>query len=312
MMVELKPMLPSATPKSGRPRAFWWGLFALGLVTAIWGYSNIVIRQLEFYMNPSVFLFIRYSVVGVLGLPWVFLGPKISLKRWIQGLLVGMFLASATLSQAIAMKSIPVDNVAFITALYVILTPLFVAMWRRRWPHRIVLGAAVVSLSGVALLVGHLSLTVAVGTLWSLVAAILATFQIIGTSEVSRTMSTIQLAVIQALGAGLSLMAYLLITGALHQHAFHMLTWHMPMAIWWRLAYLAILGTLVAGWLQVWGQRQVTATEAALVFNVEPVWTAIFAWLVLSQWLHWLQLLGAVLILGSLIALSVTSEEARY
>ncbi len=310
-MVELTPEVGMRSAKPRRSRTFWWGLGALGILTAIWGYSNIVIRQLEHSMSPAELLIIRFGLVGLLGLPWVFRGPRISPMRWLGGLAVGFFLASATLAQAISMESIPVDSVAFITALYVILTPLFMALWRRRMPHRIVIAAALVSLIGVGLLVGHFTVTAATGTLWALLAAVVATLQIIGTAEVSRVMTTIQLAIVEALGAFVTLVVYALITHAhaSNPHLFAAVTGSFSWAVWWRLGYLAVLGTLVAVWLQVWGQSQLTATEAALAFNMEPVWTAVFAWLVFAQWLRWLQVLGAALIVASLVALSVTGEE---
>jgi drug/metabolite transporter (DMT)-like permease len=180
----------------------------MAILTAIWGYCNIVIRQLEFSLSPAAILVVRYLVIGIAGLPLLWRGPAIAKKRLLQGLGVGVFLAAATLSQARGMESIPVDNVAFITALYVVLTPLFMALWRRRRPHRIVAVAAVGSILGVALLVGHLTFTVAAGTVWSLLAAIWATAQIVGTTELSRVMTTMQLTIVEALGAGLALGAF--------------------------------------------------------------------------------------------------------
>jgi drug/metabolite transporter (DMT)-like permease len=308
IIVELNRHFP-APVEGGRPRSFWRGLIALLLLTAIWGYCNVVIKELEGVMSPALFLMIRYLFVGLAGMPLLVGSERLGFKRVMQGLFVGVLLASATLFQAIAMESIPVDSVAFITALYVVLTPLTMALWRHRRPHRVVALAALVSLIGVGLLVGHPTLTIATGTLWAFFSAIWATLQIIGTAETSRVMSTIQLTVIEALGAGLTLLAYLVATGGLHPHALTILAGHWAPAVWWRLGFLSICGTWVAGWLQVWGQRQLTATEAALVFNLEPVWTAVFVWITFSQWLSWLKLLGAALIIASLMALSVTGEE---
>lgn len=308
-MVELT-TAKGARPALERHRTFWWGLMALGLVTAIWGYSNIVIRELEFTMRPAAFLLLRYGLVGVGGIPWLFSRKtKLSPKAALWGLAVGFFLATATLSQAISMNTIPVDSVAFITALYVILTPLVVTIWRRKAPHRVVIAAALASLIGVALLVGHVTVSAAIGTVWSLAAAIFATFQIIGTAEVSQRTTTLQLTVLEALGAAMTLALYLFVSGGFQHHLFHVLTGPIAWLMIWRFGYLAIFGTLVAGILQVWGQRQLSATEAALVFNMEPVWTAVFSWLVFSQFLRWLQLVGAALILVSLIALSVQQDE---
>lgn len=302
--------VPTWTPNpAGSRPSLWWGLLALVLLTAIWGYCNIIIRQLEFSLTPAVILVVRYGAVGLVGMPWVFVRRQWSLKHGLGGLGVGALLAAATLSQARGMETIPVDSVAFITALYVVLTPLAMALWRHRRPHRLVWLAVAASLVGVGLLIGHLDLRVAQGTLWSLLAAFFATAQIIGTAELSQVMTTIQLTIIEALGAGVTLAVYLVIGAGFHQHVWASWSWHAPLGVWWRLLFLAALGTVVAGWLQVWGQRRLSATQAALTFNLEPVWTAVFAWLILSQALSWLKLLGAALIIGSLVALSASGEE---
>ena len=310
-MVKPEQLLPPAPMWARRGHNFWWGLLALALLTAIWGYCNIVIRQLELTLNPAVFLMFRYLPVGLAGLPLVFWGRPLHFKQVALGLGAGFLLSAATLSQAFGMKTIPVDNVAFITALYVVFTPLAMAFWHRRRPHRMVGLAVLASFVGVLLLVGHVTLGVATGTFWSLLAALSSTLQIIATAQLSQSMSTIQLTIMEALGAGLTLATYVAIsTLSLHTRMLAGWSWQAPPGIWWRLGYLSILGTLVAGWLQVWGQRRLSATEAALAFNMEPIWTAVFAWFVLSQGLTWIKLLGAALIVSGLMVLSVKGEES--
>lgn len=310
-MTQSEPVSRSMLPKQGgRRTGVWWGILALALLTAIWGYCNVLVRQLEFSLDPSVLLLVRYMVVGILGLPLLWLGSRLTARKWLAGLGTGVLLAGVTFGQAMSMESISVDDVAFISALYVVLTPLVMALWRRRSPHWVVIVASLASVMGVALLVGisHLTLTVAIGTFWSLMAALFSTFQIIATLEASRTMTTIQLTILEALGAALALTVYTL---AVHPHSLAALSSHVSWTVWWRFGFLAILGTLVAGWLQVWGQQRLTAVEAAVAFNMEPVWTALFAWLVFSQWLSWLKLLGAALIVAALVVLSASGEETE-
>jgi len=271
---------------------------ALALVTAIWGYSNVLIRQLEHQWDPLLLLWVRYALVGLVGIPWL-VRRSLSWSSWLWGGLVGAILAVTTLAQAIAMESVSVDQMAFITALYVVLTPLAMAFVRRRRPPRAVMAFALVSLTGVLLLVGHLTFTVAVGTLWSFAAAALATLQIISTARFSRRLGTFELTFTGALGAAVILGILLLIPGT---HGPVHPVWSWPSL--WRLLYLAGPGTLFAFWLQIWGQSRLTATQAAFLFNVEPVWTAVFAWLVLGQTLSPGQGIGAGLILVSLLALS--------
>lgn len=284
-----------------------WGLLALGLVTAIWGYCNILIRQTEAVMAPSVLLVLRYALVPVFGWPWL-LRTKIPLQLWLKGLGVGMFLGTATWAQAMGMETVTVDQVAFITALYVIMVPVAIAVMKRRRPSWLVLAVALTSLLGVAILIGNFTLHLAMGTLWSFVAAVLATGQIIATAKVSRLMDTLELTVVETIGATLTLALGLALQAAYHPdvlRGFGDWSW----VTWGRLGFLGLLGTLVACWLQIWGQSKISASEAALAFNVEPVWTAVFAWSILRQTLGWVQMTGALLILGSITVLARKPDQ---
>lgn len=48
--------------------------------------------------------------------------------------------------------------------------------------------------------------------------------------------------------------------------------------------------------------------HAALAFNMEPVSTVLFAWILISQYLTVEQILGGVCIMGSLIAVSKPAQ----
>jgi drug/metabolite transporter (DMT)-like permease len=68
-------------------------LAALLLLTAIWGYCNIVIRQLELSLSPPLILVVRYGFVGIAGLPLIAMGPRLPWRRALGGLAVGVLLA---------------------------------------------------------------------------------------------------------------------------------------------------------------------------------------------------------------------------
>lgn len=306
-MVELG-LLPRPNRKR-KGRSFWFGLLSLGLLTAIWGYSNVIIRQLEFSLNPTSLLLVRYLAVALIGLPILLKGPRVSLYHTLLGLAAGVFLSATTLSQAIAMQTVSVDTVSFITTLYVVLTPFLMALWKRKLPHRIVWVGTLLSLIGVLCLVGRVTLSAHDGIFWAVGSAFMATLQIIATARASHFIGTMQLTVLEAMGATIALLVFIIFSGGLNAHTFMAFS-HSNPATLWRLLYLALFGTLIAGWLQVWGQRQVSETEAALIFNMEPVWTVIFALWVFHQWLSWRQALGALFIIASLVLLSLRGEEA--
>ena len=61
--------------------------------------------------------------------------------------------------------------------------------------------------------------------------------------------------------------------------------------------YLGVVATALTTWLQTWGQRHVPAPQAAILYTLEPVWAAFFAYLALGERLSPSGLLGALLVL---------------
>lgn len=285
-------------------RAVNWilGMLSITLVTIIWGYSNVVIRQGEMAMSVGILLWMRFGLAGMVLTPTLF-RMRLSIKQWCIGLGTGTLLGVSVLAQGWAMMTIPVDEVAFITALYVVFTPIGVALLQRVRPAKVAWVSVVVSIAGVALLIGHLTFDFKVGILWALVAAVGLSAQIIGTTEIAKYATSVQITGLQSVGAGLAMTVWLFIQGLMTPSIYHgLFEWPRPEWIW--IGYLAILATVVACFLQAWGQTRISSTEAALAFNMEPMWTAVFAWIILSQKMTVLQIAGAIMIVCSLTLVS--------
>ncbi|QSO45545.1 DMT family transporter [Alicyclobacillus mengziensis] len=285
------------------------GMTSIILVTAIWGYSNVVMRQGEGSIAPTVLMWMRFGVAGVLMLP-ALIRIRLSWKNWTIGLATGFLLGISVLAQCWAMLSIPVDEVAFITALYVVFTPLAMAIIQRTSPSMRMWMAILLSFIGVALLIGKLTLNLHVGAFWALVAAIGLSGQIIFTTYLANTLSSIKLASLQSVGAGLTLTAAVLVQGYFQPSVYHGL-FHWTATEWYFIGFLAVMGTVVAVFMQAFGQARISATDAALAFNMEPVWTVVFAWAILRQGMSVVQAVGAVLIVSSLMIVSTPKKGVQ-
>lgn len=65
------------------------------------------------------------------------------------------------------------------------------------------------------------------------------------------------------------------------------------------IAYLAVVTTALTNWLQALGQRSVPAERAAIIYAMDPVYAAGFAYLVLGETLGPTGLAGAATITGA-------------
>lgn len=70
---------------------------------------------------------------------------------------------------------------------------------------------------------------------------------------------------------------------------------------WGAVAYLAIITTALCNLLQTVGQRAVPAERAAVVFALDPVYAAVFAWLLLGESLGTQGLAGAGMIMAAAV-----------
>jgi len=58
--------------------------------------------------------------------------------------------------------------------------------------------------------------------------------------------------------------------------------------------------------------RDVSATETAIIYGLEPVWGAAFAWAMLGERWGMTGFVGAILIIGTLATFAVTSRITNF
>jgi drug/metabolite transporter (DMT)-like permease len=315
-------MKPQHAPSSfpyGLPRHHarrwlpWLGLGAVELATLLWGAANVVLVPLGERLSAPTLLTVRYVAATVVLLPW--------LIRWLLkvrsdgfgrqfalAILAGGCLGGAVWAQLCAMRTLPVNLVVFIMGLYVVFTPIASAWLKRRWPGGRVWLAVAASVAGVALMLGQITPATGIGLFWAVLAALGFTAQILVTSSFSQAVPAVAGAALQSLGAALVTGLAGGVGGQLAADLKGAIGW--PWWVWLGLCYLAVAAQAGACLLQVWGQRHVSPTEAALAFNVEPVWTALVAWAALGEGLTLAQAAGGALLLGAVCIASWPGRNA--
>lgn len=293
------------TQLSGRLK----GWAALISVTMIWGSTFVIMQAIESVVPIVVLLVLRFLIAAIVFVPVIW-AARIAIWRLLKGIGVGVFLGLGVLGQAQALKTVSVDQVAFITGFSVVLVPFIEGLRRRRLPPRCAFLSVGGGFAGLVLLIGHMGGPYHIGTLWAGIAAVALAGQIVGTAEQSPYMEPAVLTGAELWGATLVMSLAVLATGAWHTWMLHRAVWH-DARIWISGMYLTFVATIGAFWLQMWGQARLTATEAAVTFNFEPVWGALFAWVFLNQALTVLKTVGALLIFLSMVNLALRSHKIR-
>lgn len=264
------------------------GVLILVLVTLIWGTTFAIIKDALDTISVPLLLALRFSLAALL-LGWVrfdrrALGPAI---------ILGLIGFAGFASQTIGLDLTSASKAAFVTGLSVILTPLLSSLWlRSRVAPRAYL-AALVALAGLALM----SLTGAgeinAGDLWLLGTALSYAFYIVYLGNVAARLPVLSLAGPQHWP--MAALAWLWAWPEVGQLA------AVPAATYGAIVYLAVFATALVAVLQTYAQRVVPATLAALIFLLEPVFAAVFAFFLLGERLGVLGWTGAALVVAAMV-----------
>ena len=277
----------------------WVADLSLLMVTVIWGTTFVVVKNAIGEMTPMYFLALRFSLAALVLL--VIPGTVCGLKRaWRKTLLPGALLAMAYLLQTYGLIHTTASRAGFITGLSVILVPLFVSAIDRRRPSALVLTGASISTIGLALMSGGGSSPLNIGDLLVMGCAVGFALQIIVVGRRAADLPPLSL----TLGM-LGTAALLFWPGALQELFYHdtraLPSTNAIMAI----LTTAILATSLAFYLQCRMQRFTTPSHTALIFSAEPVFAALFAFLLAGEILGPLGIFG-----GTMIVLGIVVVEA--
>ncbi len=258
------------------------GALVLVLLTLIWGSSFAVIRGAVASFPPSLLVFLRFLVAALLFVPWL-----VRRRGWgLAGLELGFWLVLGYGTQAVGLATTTAGRSAFITALSVVLVPVFAGALGRAVPRRVWLGAAL-AFAGVGLLT-YDGAPPNRGDLWTLGTAVTYAILILRLEDYARRLSVGRLTLAQIFGV----LAWSALWVAIDRPA--------PAAVPWpAVVYLGVVATALATWLISLGQSRVSAAEAAVIYALEPVWAAIFAYLLLGEALGPRGLLGGGLVLAA-------------
>ena len=270
------------------------GVLTLVFITLVWGTTFVVVKDALETVSPALLLALRFSAAGLL-FSWV-RPPR---RALVPGLILGLLTFAGFATQTLGLVSTTASKAAFITGLSVVLTPLVSAVWfRNRVPIRAFL-AAFVALAGLGLMTLTGPVGATVGDLWVLGTALAYALYIVYLGEVAAQHSVWALSAVQ-----LWLMAALAWVWALPQIG--TLT-SVPLETLGAILYLAVVATALISVLQVLAQRVVPAYLAALIFVLEPVFAAIFAFFMRGEALGVLGWLG-----GGLVVLAMVISEVRW
>ncbi|WP_392542318.1 DMT family transporter [Oryzobacter telluris] len=286
------------TASVGGPRHVRVATLLLVAVTAVWGSTFFLIRDLVDHVPPADFLAVRFGIAAVVMFV-LFRRQTLALGRHDLrvGAVLGALYGVAQVLQTMGLQHTDASVSGFITGTYVVLTPVLGAVLLR---DRIGLVTwLAVGLASVGLAVLSLrGLSVGAGEALTLSSAFLYAGHIVALGRWSTPQAAVGLATVQA-----SVIALVCGVAAVPGG----LTLPATGGQWASLLYMALVAGALALWAQTWAQAHLTATRAAIVMALEPVFAAFFAVLLGGESLTRRMLLGGALVVAAMYLVELRS-----
>jgi drug/metabolite transporter (DMT)-like permease len=277
-------------------------LLALVVVTAIWGYTFVPVREALAVYPLFAFLAVRFAISTAVLAPFAWRSLRVlPLEGWAAGLGAGTLLATAYGLQTAGLELTTVTSTGFITGLYVVLTPLIaLAAFRTPVPPPVWVGV-VLSLAGLLLLSGAPGGSWA-GNLLVLGNAVAQSLQIVAMERYAPRHDARALTFLQ-MGVAFAAFTVVAVAAGQVEAPSGVRTWYALVVTG---VFAGALGYLVATWVQ----SRTTAARAALVFTLEAPFAALFGVLLLSESLGWAGWLGCAVMLAGIVLAEPSAANA--
>jgi drug/metabolite transporter (DMT)-like permease len=282
-------------------RAATFATLGLVTVTAVWGSTFFLIKDLVARMPVADFLAVRF-LIAALAMLVLFHRPlfRLSRREWIQGLGLGAIYGIAQLLQTSGLEHTSASISGFVTGMYVVFTPLLgTVLLRQRLPS-VTWVAVLLSVGGLGLLALH-GLSIGYGVWLTLASAALYGLHIVGLGAWSRPGSAFALSTVQMLVIAAVCTLATWPTGP---------TLPPDAGAWAAVLYMALIAGAGAMLVQTWAQAHLSPTRAAIVMTLEPVFAAGFAVTFGHDALTWRMLAGGALVLAAMYLVELAPRSA--
>jgi drug/metabolite transporter (DMT)-like permease len=275
---------------------------ALIAITAVWGWTFLIVKDAIGKMPVMDFLAVRFCVAAVI---LVAARPQSLLRMnrrgiW-QGAVIGFLLGMSYITQTYGLRTVSPGVSGFITGMAVVFTPLVMWLVLRRRISRNTWLAVALALVGLALLSLH-GWAFGGGEALTVACAVFVAFQVITLGEWSPHHDAYGLATIQIITAAVMMLVAAAPGG---------ITLPPDLVTWGTVGITAVLATALAFVVQTWAQSLISPTHIAVILTMEPVFAGIFSIAAGQDKLSLRIITGAVCVLAGMLIAQIKSKSQK-
>ena len=265
----------------------------LFFVAIVWGSGFIAQRLVANKVGVFVFNGIRFLVgalclLAIIGFRFTIIKDQV---RWV--LLAGLLLFAGSALQQAGIRTTTAGNAGFITGTYVVLIPLFMAIFWHEKLHLISVLAALLACAGLGLLSITGKLTINPGDILEFLGAILWALHVIVVGLSVQKMGFLEFSIGQFL--------IVAVLDCICGLVFELKTFVNVPSTLPLILYAGIFSIAMGFTLQALAQKNTPPSDASLILSLEAVFAAVFGYILLHEHLTPIQWLGCALILAAIL-----------
>ena len=266
------------------------------VIVIIWGSTFAIIKGVLDQISPFTFLAYRFFLATLI-LYLIFWKriKNIDSKILKKGSLIGIFLFLGYTFQTVGLKYTTATKAGFITGLSVVLVPIISHFFIKEKINRNSVIGVIFAFIGLWFLNYNNSFSFNLGDFLVLLCAVSFALHIISVGLYAKKVDYVPLVVVQLATVFVLclLMAIIFERPALHlSYSLH---------VWWSIVLTGVFATALAFYMQNRFQRYSTATKTAIIFSGEPIFAAVFAYLLLGEKVGLIAWAGGLLIIFGMI-----------
>jgi drug/metabolite transporter (DMT)-like permease len=279
-------------------------IFLLLLASFVWGVSFSIIKYVLGYITFFQLLLLRFGFPSVIGLFIVIRYRKFLKERKTVFLLIllGLSLFVSYVFQTAGLEFTTPSKSAFITGLYVVLTPLFSAAIFKKKIHKNVVFALILSLIGLIFLsqINLKSLsTINLGDLLTFLCSIAFAFQIILKEMLVVDVPSLMVTSFQLIVAFILTIPFAASNGSMN----------LTVSVLLLTVFLGIVASFLATQAESFALQYVNSTEASLIFVLEPAFAYLSSFIFFREVLYLNSVIGAILVVSAMIIVAIDNKS---
>lgn len=290
------------------------GSIALLSATVIWGFAFIAQSVGMDLIGPFTFQMTRclLAVVFLIPLAFVFDIGKCSLKEslakwknprlWKASICCGLALFIAASLQQVGLVYTDAGKAGFITAMYIVMTPV-VGLFRGRKVPKVTVFSVALAVIGLYLISCMGVTKINKGDLYIMGCALAFAVQINCIDHFCEGLDGFRMNCIQALTVAVLSVPFVGFTETVNVSNL--------MACWGPLCFAGILSMGMAYSLQIVGQKSIEPTAASLIMSLESVFAALGGWWLLKERMTSTELLGCGLVFAAVIISQLPDQKQK-